>query len=175
MTMKKNLLLTLFALLTTLAAKADPSCLTLSYDRPAAQWLEALPIGNSHLGAMVYGGTDVEEIQLNEETFWSGGPYNNNSTEALAHLDEVRRLIFADREREAYDLLEKHFMRKPYGMRYLPLGSVRLQLGHRDVSDYRRRLDLSSAVASVGYDCDGVRYERRLFASQADNVIALQL
>ena len=175
MTMKKNLLLTLFALLTTLAAKADPSCLTLSYDRPAAQWLEALPIGNSHLGAMVYGGTDVEEIQLNEETFWSGGPYNNNSTEALAHLDEVRRLIFADREREAYDLLEKHFMRKPYGMRYLPLGSVRLQLGHRNVSDYRRRLDLNSAVASVGYDCDGVRYERRLFASQADNVIALQL
>ena len=149
--------------------------LQLSYSRPASHWLEAMPVGNSHMGAMVYGGTDTEEIQLNEETFWSGGPYNNNSTEALQHLDEVRRLIFADREREAYDLLEKHFMRQPYGMRYLPLGSVKLHLGHRDVTNYRRVLDLNTAVASTTYDCDGVRYERQVVASQADNVVALRL
>ena len=66
----------------------------LWYNRPASHWLEALPIGNSHLGAMVYGETDGETIQLNEETFWSGSPYNNNSLEAKAHLQEVRDSIF---------------------------------------------------------------------------------
>ena len=67
---------------------------TLWYDRPASHWLEAVPIGNSTLGAMVYGGTDVEEIQLNEETFWSGSPHSNNSSESLAKLPEVRQLLF---------------------------------------------------------------------------------
>ena len=67
---------------------------TLWYNKPASRWLDALPIGNSHLGAMVYGGTDTEEIQLNEETFWSGSPHNNNSTESLQYLPTVRRLIF---------------------------------------------------------------------------------
>lgn len=72
----------------------------LWYGRPAAHWLEALPVGNSHLGAMVYGGTDVEQIQINEETFWSGSPHNNNSTESLEHLQEVRQLIFDGKEQE---------------------------------------------------------------------------
>ena len=62
----------------------------LWYSKPASHWLEALPIGNSHLGAMVYGGTNTEEIQLNEETFWSGSPHDNNSLEAKAHLQAVR-------------------------------------------------------------------------------------
>lgn len=66
----------------------------LWYGRPATDWLEALPIGNSHLGAMVYGGTVNDEIQLNEETFWSGSPHNNNSSESLEYLPEVRKLIF---------------------------------------------------------------------------------
>lgn len=99
----------------------------LWYSRPAGSWLEALPIGNSHLGAMVYGGVDSEELQLNEETFWSGSPYNNNSTEAKAHLDEVRSLIFADREAEAHKLIDRYFVKGPHGMRYLSLGSVKLR------------------------------------------------
>ena len=58
----------------------------LWYDKPASHWLEALPLGNSRMGAMVFGGTTTEEIQLNEETFWSGGPHNNNSTKSLGKL-----------------------------------------------------------------------------------------
>ena len=73
----------------------------LWYSRPASHWLEALPVGNSLLGAMVYGGTNDEEIQLNEETFWSGQPHSNNSNESLAHLPEVRKLIFEGKEGEA--------------------------------------------------------------------------
>ena len=73
----------------------------LWYSEPAHHWLEALPVGNSHLGAMIYGGTDTEEIQLNEETFWSGSPYSNNSNESLAVLPEVQRHIFEGIEYEA--------------------------------------------------------------------------
>ncbi|MBQ2215869.1 MAG: glycoside hydrolase N-terminal domain-containing protein, partial [Prevotella sp.] len=77
----------------------------LWYSQPAKHWLEALPIGNSHLGAMVYGGTNEEEIQLNEETFWSGSPHNNNSLESKEHLQEVRDLIFEGKEKDAHALL----------------------------------------------------------------------
>ena len=72
----------------------------LWYSKPASHWLEALPVGNSSLGAMIYGGTDTEEIHLNEETFWSGQPHNNNSTKSLGVLSDVRRLIFEGKEGE---------------------------------------------------------------------------
>ena len=91
----KRLLSALICACCALAANAQEH--RLWYDKPATQWLEALPIGNSHLGAMVYGGIDTEEIQLNEETFWSGSPYSNNSAEAKEHLGEVRQLIFDGR------------------------------------------------------------------------------
>ena len=147
----------------------------LWYSRPASHWLEALPIGNSHLGAMVYGGTDTEEIQLNEETFWSGSPHSNNSTESLAALPEVRRLIFKGKEGEAAKLIDQHFVKGPHGMRFLPLGSVKLALGHSDVTDYRRELDLGTATATTSYIYNGVRYDRTVFASLADNVIVMRL
>ncbi len=93
----------------------------LWYNKPASHWLEALPIGNSHLGAMVYGGTDVEEIQLNEETFWSGSPHDNNSKKSLAVLPEVRRLIFEGKEGDAARLIDQNFIPGPHGMRFLSL------------------------------------------------------
>ena len=147
----------------------------LWYQRPATHWLEALPVGNSHMGAMVYGGTDNEEIQLNEETFWSGSPHNNNSPEAKEHLQEVRNLIFEGREEAAHALLDQFFFKGPHGMRFLPLGSVKLKFGHTDVSDYRRELNLASALASTSYIYKGVRYERTVFASQTDSVIIVRL
>ena len=147
----------------------------LWYNKPASHWLEALPIGNSSLGAMVYGGTETEEIQLNEETFWSGSPHDNNSKESLAALPEVRRLIFEGKEYQASKLIDQHFVKGPHGMRFLPLGSVKLKLEHKDVTDYRRELNLGNAIATTTYKCDGVKYERTIFASQADNVIIVQL
>ena len=159
-------------------------CLTLTataqqhvlwYDKPASHWLEALPIGNSHLGAMVYGGTDTEEIQLNEETFWSGSPHDNNSLEAKSHLQAVRDSIFAGKEEAAHAILDKYFFKGPHGMRFLPLGSVRLKLGHTDVSDYRRELSLGTALNTTSYIYKGVRYERTIFASQANNAIIVHV
>ena len=148
----------------------------LWYSQPAKHWLEALPIGNSHLGAMVYGGTKEEEIQLNEETFWSGSPHNNNSLESKEHLQEVRDLIFEGKEKDAHALLDKYFIKGPHGMRYLPLGSVKLNFDFKnEATQYRRELNLGDATTKTKYVVDGVTYERTAFASQADNVIIVRL
>ena len=169
----KKFFMTLAVCLTALSATAQQH--KLWYDKPASQWLEALPVGNSTLGAMVYGGTDTEEIQLNEETFWSGSPHNNNSPEAKQYLARVRQLIYDGKENEAHALIDKYFFKGPHGMKYLPLGSLKLKLEHKDVSDYHRELDLSTALATTSYKSDGVKYERTVFASQTDSVIIVQL
>ena len=171
--MKKIAATILFYVCGSMAANAQN--LRLWYSSPASHWLEALPVGNSHLGAMVYGKTDVEEIQLNEETFWSGSPHNNNSPEAKAHLQAVRDSIFAGKEEAAHAILDKYFFKGPHGMRFLPLGSVKLKLGHDDVSDYRRELTLGNALNTTSYIYKGVRYDRTVFASQADNAIIVHL
>ena len=124
---------------------------------------------------MIYGGTETEEIQLNEETFWSGQPYENNSKESLEKLPEVRRLIFEGKEQDASRLIDRYFMKGPHGMRFLPMGSVKLSLGHRDVSQYERALNLSDATATTTYMHNGVRFERTVFASLADDAIVCQL
>ena len=100
---------------------------------------------------MVYGGTETEEIQLNEETFWSGSPYENNSKESLERLPEVRRLIFEGKEQEATRLLDRYFVKGPHGMRFLPMGSLKLSLGHKDVKNYMRDLNLSDATTTTSY------------------------
>ena len=145
------------------------------YAKPASHWLEALPVGNSHLGAMIYGGTNTEEIQLNEETFWSGKPHDNDSKKSLAVLPEVRKLIFEGKEGEASKLIDQNFIPGPHGMRYLPLGSVKLTLGHDSIKEYERALYLESGTSSTSYIYNENRYERTVFASQADNVIVVRL
>lgn len=169
--MKKILLFLLLAPLMVLQAQNH----RLWYDKPATHWLEALPVGNSLLGAMAYGGTEMEVIQLNEETFWSGKPHDNDSRESLRHLQEVRSLIFEGREKEAHTLIDKHFVKGPHGMRFLPMGYVRLSMGHNDVADYERALNLGTATATTSYIYKGVKYERTVFASMADSVIIVNI
>ena len=150
----------------------------LWYNRPANHWLEALPIGNSQLGAMIYGGVANEEIQLNEETFWSGSPHNNNSPEAKAHLQEVRQLIFQGREQEAHAIIDKYFFKGPHGMRFLPMGSLKLAFDYgtsQQPTSYERELSLGKAVTTTTFQLDGVNYQRTVFASQADPVIIVRL
>ena len=120
--MKKLSLILLLAILAPTLRAQD----VLWYDTPAETWLQALPLGNSHMGAMVFGGTAREEIQLNDETFWSGGPHDNNSPRSLGRLQEVRDLIFAGREEEAAQIVGEDFIVGPHGMKYLTLGSMML-------------------------------------------------
>jgi len=171
--MKHKFLITALLLTITLIVSAQEH--RLWYSQPATHWLQALPVGNSILGGMVYGGTDEETIDLNEETFWSGSPYSNNSTESLSALPEVRKLIFEGKEYEASKLIDQHFMKGPHGMRFLPMGSVKITLGHNGVTDYCRELCLDNAVATTTYLYQGVKYERSVFASLADSTIIIHM
>lgn len=121
-----KLLLIVFALFPLMAKASD--ALRLWYQQPATHWLEALPIGNGSVGAMLYGGTQEDIVCLNEDTFWSGSPHDNNSTEALHYLPEVRRLIFEGKSEEAGRLVNKHFVKGTHGQRFLPLGDLHIHI-----------------------------------------------
>lgn len=171
-------LLTILAAAAALAActeKTSPNEI-LRYDAPATCWLEALPLGNSAMGAMVFGGTGIEEIQLNEETFWSGGPHNNNNPEGIAHLAEARQLIFDGKEAEAAAVIDKYFVTGPHGMRFLNPGSLYIDFGTEGVADgYSRQLDLRNAVNTTSYTMDGAKFKRTAFASIPDKVVVVRI
>ena len=153
----------------------DNSC-RLWYNVPAKHWLEALPIGNSHLGGMVYGGIQDENIQLTEETFWSGGPHDNNSQKSLASLPKVRELIFNGRENEASDIINKDFVVGPHGMRFLPMANLHIRMQNQGKAElFERELDLKRAVTTTSFVLDDVRYTRTTFASLADGVIVCHI
>ena len=126
--------------------------LTLWYAQPAAKWTEALPIGNGRLGAMVYGGIEKEQLQINEDTLWSGGPHDYSNPEAYPHLATVRGLLDKGQYNEAEAEAEK-MMGVPIGqMAYQPLGDLFLKFPQGgEASNYRRELDLRNAVCTVSY------------------------
>jgi alpha-L-fucosidase 2 len=159
------------------AAAAQQRPLVLWYDEPAKEWVEALPVGNGRLGAMVFGGTARERLQLNEDTLYGGGPYDPNNPEALAALPEARRLIFEGRYKEASDLVGARMMARPIKqMPYQPLGDLQLDFpGHETASGYRRELDIDRAVATVSYTVGDVRYTREVFATAIDQVVVVRL
>ena len=157
-----------------LMAKADD--LKLWYQQPAKVWTEALPLGNSRLGAMVYVGVVNEQIQLNEETVWGGGPHRNDSPKAFGVLPKVRELIFAGREKEAEKVMADNFFTGQHGMPFQTIGSLMLEFdGHADYSNYRRDLDLERAVASVRYKIGEVNYTRTIFTSLVDNALIIRI
>ena len=176
--MRKNLLL---GLLLAFSVSVMAQDMKLWYSRPAQVWTDALPIGNSRMGAMVFGGVDKEELQLNEETFWAGGPHNNLNATAHDALDDIRQLVFADKCKEAQDKIDKTFFTGQHGMRFLPLGSLRLTFDYSGVASdaaprqYTRALNLANATATVNYAIGDVEYSRTAFASLADNVIVLRV
>ena len=170
--MKKSI--TLLLLILTVVCNAQNH--KLWYEKPADNWLEALPVGNSKLGAMVYGKTSCEEIQLNEETFWAGSPHNNVADSAWCYLDEVRNLIFDAEEQQAHQILEKNFFKGPHGMSFLPLGSVFIDFGDSSKpTNYRRELDLSTAVNKTVYEIGDVSYTRTVVAPLSEKVVAVNI
>lgn len=156
----------------------------LWYTQPATEWTDALPLGNGRLGAMVHGGIGREELQLNESTLWSGGPYQPTNPEALPNLARVRELIFERRYTEAHDLAQAHLMARPdLQMAYQPAGNLFIDFKHEAIpGSYSRRLDLATATATTrysllgtGFDRDATHITRTAFASAADDVLALRL
>lgn len=151
--------------------------LKLWYRRPATRWVEALPLGNGRLGAMVWGGIGHERLQLNEDTLYAGGPYDANNPDALAALPEVRRLIFAGQYAQAEALANAKLMAKPIKqMPYQPLAD--LVLAFRDVPDvsaYRRELDLDTAIASTRFETWKTVHTREAFVSPVDQCVVVRL
>jgi alpha-L-fucosidase 2 len=164
---------------TTLTGQAEPPAtpLTLWYRQPARTWNAALPVGNGRLGAMIFGGVEREHLQLNEDTLWAGGPYDPDNTNALAALPEVRRLIFAGQYDAASRLITRDMMAKPIGqMPYETVGDLFLEFPtNANVENYRRDLNLDTAVAGVSYTANGVHFKRETFSSPVDQVIVVQL
>ncbi len=159
------------------ACDKNDDSLKLWYEEPASQWVEALPLGNGRLGAMVFGVPSQEHLQLNEETLWSGQPNRNDNPDALAALPEIRRLIFEGRYKEAQDLVGGNVIaRKSHGMAFQTVGDLYLDFpGHDEYTSYYRDLDISEAVALTRYVVGGVEYTREAFASLPEKVIVLRL
>ena len=151
--------------------------LCLWYERPAREWVEALPVGSGRIGAMVFGGVESERLSLNESTLWGGGPYDPNNPEALAALPEVRRLIFAGQYGRAHDLVNARMMARPlWQMPYQTPGDLRLSFpGMGSFERYRRELSLDTAVARTAFSTGGATMTREVFASAVDQVIVVRL
>jgi alpha-L-fucosidase 2 len=148
----------------------------LYYQQPATRWVEALPVGNGRLGAMVFGGIEEERIQINETTIWTGAPRSYAHPGAVKALPRIRQLLFQGRQAEAEALAGKEFMSVPLRQeRYQPFVDLRLRFAHAGASGYRRALDLESAVATVRYQAGGVKYERAVLASHPDGVVVVRL
>lgn len=158
-------------------AEASWNQLRLAYDAPAAEWTDALPVGNGSLGAMVFGGIEAERIQFNHDTLWAGGPHSYSRKGAVDVLPQLRQLLFEGKQQEAEKLAMDQFMSQPLGQApYQPFGDLLLDFpGHGDATGYRRELDLDGAVATTAYTVDGVTYTRSVFASHPDGLIAVRL
>ncbi|MFI9816389.1 glycosyl hydrolase family 95 catalytic domain-containing protein [Saccharothrix variisporea] len=152
--------------------------LALWYDESAGtDWLRALPIGNGRLGAMVFGNTDTERLQLNEDTLWAGGPHDYTNTQGASALAEIRRLVFADQWTQAQDLANRAMLGNPAAqLAYQPVGDLRLAFpAPGTVTGYQRWLDLATATTVATYVANGVRHRREVIASAPDQVIAVRL
>jgi alpha-L-fucosidase 2 len=158
------------------AAQASDSGLKLTYDKPAAKWTEALPIGNARIGTMVFGGTEDERLQINESTLWGGGPHDYTNPEAYAHLSEIRQLIFAGKAGEAEMLSRTLMGQPPVLMPYQAFCDMRLHFpGHDHATDYRRELHLEDAMAKTTYKLGPVAFRREVFVSYPDQVLAVRI
>lgn len=155
----------------------DNDNLRLWYNKPAADWNEALPLGNGRLGAMVFGVPSVEHLQLNEESIWAGSPNNNAHEVAPEVLQEVRKLIFDKKYVEAQKLAnEKLMSKKNHGMPYQTMGDLFISFhGHDKYTNYYRDLDISDALANVTYKVNGVTFKREIITSFIDQVIMVRL
>ena len=160
------------------SAPTEP--LSLWYRQPARKWVEALPVGNGRVGAMVFGGVNQERLQLNEGTLWGGGPYNPINPRGKAALPEIRQLVFAGDDRKAGQLINERVMSSPHWpnseMPYETAGD--LTLSFPDVATpehYRRDLNLNTAISETEYAADGVHFTRQVFASPVDQVIVIRL
>ncbi len=160
-----------------LSSMVSANELVLWYQQPASEWTQALAIGNGRLGAMVFGGIEEERLQFNEDTIWNGKPHEYHHEGAVKFLPEIRRLLDEGKQDKAEDLAMREFMSVPLRQKaYQPFGNLRISFqNHNNVSDYRRELDLDTAIVTVTYNLGDVAYKRETFSSYPDQVIVWRM
>lgn len=145
------------------------------YQQPAQKWVEALPIGNGHLGGMIFGGVKKDRIQLNEDTLWSGRPRDTNNYDAHNYLEEARHLIFAGKYGQAQDLIEKHMLSSDTES-YHPMGNLYLDCEvEGEIIDYQRQLDIEKGIVTINFATESAKYQRQIFCSHPDQAILIHL
>lgn len=158
---------------------SDQHNLKLWYGEPAEDWVEALPIGNGRIGAMIFGGTETERIQLNEESVWTGGPLERANPEALENLEKVRKLLFEKKYAEGDRLAQEKIMGKRIerGLHtYQTLGDFYIEYADKgEIKNYRRSLDLKEALVTTDFEKNGISYKNEVFASKPDQLIVVKL
>ena len=170
----RNLLL-LSALICQAAMAQDQAPMVLQYDKPATYFEESLPIGNGKLGALVYGGTDDNIIYLNDITLWTGKPVDRNlDADAHTWIPAIREALFNE-DYQLADSLQLH-VQGPNSQHFQPLGTLHIKdIGLGATSNYRRSLNLDSAIIRDSYQRDGKLIEREYFASNPDKLIAIRM
>lgn len=167
-------LLAFFLLSVNISAQEN---LKLWYEKPAKQWVEALPVGNGFIGGMIFGGVNEELIQLNEGSLWSGGPQKKNiNPEAYKYLKPVREALANENYKLADELCRK--MQGFYSESFMPMGDLHIQQTYKgggDPSGYYRGLDLNTAIATTTYDLNGVTYVREIFTSAPDSILIIRI
>ncbi len=158
-------------------AQPKGSSLQLWYRQPAKNWNEALPVGNGHLGAMVFGDPKSEHLQLNDNTLWAGGPSDRVNPKALDALPTIRELIFNGKNEQATQLADQTMLGVPPRVdSYETLGDLRLEFTNLgEIQNYTRSLDLDSAVVTTAFESSGIRYQRQTFASAPHDVVVVHL
>jgi len=175
--MQKPILLTgLVILLLTAACSTTEKSMKyrLWYDKPAEVWEDALPIGNGRLGAMVFGRTTLERIQLNEDSIWPGGPEWGNPGGTRDDLAEIRQFLIAGDNVRADETLVDKFSRKSVIRSHQTLGDLFVDLGHKNITDYQRELDLNKALVTVSYKSNGDLVKERIFSSAVHNALIME-
>ena len=149
----------------------------LWYETPAKKWDEALPVGNGRLGAMVFGKNGEERIQLNEETYWSGGPYSTVVKGGYKVLPQIQKMVFEEKYLAAHNLFGRNLMGYPVEqMKYQCLANLHLFFNNQDsITNYKRWLDLETGIAGVSYTANGIIYTREVFASAPHQVIVVRI
>ena len=156
---------------------ADSRDMVLWYRQPAANWLQAMPIGNGLTGAMVFGGVQHERIALNEGTFWSGRPHDYDNPEAIKYFPQIRDLVFAGKFQDAEKIADAHFFGVPAAQQaFQPLGDLNLWFeGVDQTGDYRRELDLESGISTTAYRAGDATIKREVFVSYPDRVMIARI
>lgn len=178
--MKKLLILLL--LFSNAAMAQQP--MQLWYKQPAGRWEEALPVGNGRMGAMIYGRTGNEILQVNEESVWAGVKFNDANPNAYKVLDTIRRLLFEGKNEDALTIAQANFLavdaenstKTARAFRsYQTLMNVNIHYGFDSYDAYKRSLDLNTGIAATDFTVDGVEYKQEVLASAPDNVIVVYI